>query len=331
MDNRSRRIAPQFSRPRPRVLATRVGEPYVPITRGTSNGGFARDQSDLLEVFGSHSLFSGTSRAIGCMRRPEQAIAQLSAAATSAGSAWTNGSMLRRMEVRTRISLVWEEPPPPAGSSQVLASFRPYAGHTPLPVIRLVGSYSKLNPAFQALGTEDPQELREAMTAYAITRIEADPDVWKQLNELPEDSPLTISIDDSAVADLAAGFAVKRCDRQVRDRGDLWCDASSANDKTASGQIEGRVVAPTSTPICAACDVPDSRLRCTAFMHPEVTGVRAFGGTHERSLNWAICDAGHQDRITGAPQLCIPESGHECWFRDVTIGPRVTHGFSSIR
>ena len=158
--------------------------------------------------------------------------------------------------------------------------------------------------------------------ADAITRIEADPDVWKQLNGLPEDLPLTISIDDSAVADLAAGFAVKRCDRQVRDRGDLWCDASSANDETASGQIDGRVVAPTSTPICAACDVPDSRLRRTAFMHPQVTGVRAFGGTHERSLNWAICDAGHQDRITGAPQLCIPESGHDCWFRDVTIGPR---------
>jgi hypothetical protein len=135
---------------------------------------------------------------------------------------------------------------------------------------------------------------RRLRLALAQARIEADPDVWKQLNELPEDSPLTISIDDSALADLAAGFAVKRCDRQVRDRGDLWCDASSANDKTASGQIEGRVVAPTSTPICAACDVPDSRIRCTALMHPEVTGVRAFGGTHERSLNWAICDAGHQ-------------------------------------
>ena len=174
----------------------------------------------------------------------------------------------------------------------------------------------------QARRSRPARSRRRLRLALAQARIEADPDVWKQLNELPEDSPLTISIDDSAVADLAAGFAVKRCDRQVRDRGDLWCDASSANDKTASGQIEGRVVAPTSTPICAACDVPDSRIRCTAFMHPEVTGVRAFGGTHERSLNWAICDAGHQDRITGAPQLCIPESGHECWFRDVTIGPR---------
>ena len=219
------------------------------------------------------------------------------------------------------LTLKWEEPPPPAGASETLAAFRAFAGNQPLPAIRLVGSYSILNPALQALETEDVDRLRAASAAYVITRLESHPGLVAALEDLTEDEPLIIMLDESSIADFASGFARKRCDRQVRLQDDLWCDAADSNDETAIIQIGARRAAPTSGPICEGCDIPDSRLRCSAFMHPAVSGRRTFGGNHERSLNWAICDAGNQDLITGNPSLCVPEAGHDCWHRRLNVGP----------
>lgn len=203
----------------------------------------------------------------------------------------------------------------------MVASFRAHLAGNAERIVRFVASYSMMGPVVHALGTEDPAEMRAILAAYSIDRLEADPEFWQRLSDIADGQSLDIEVDDAWVADLSLSGTLKQCDRQVEVGRDLWCDAAGSKDKTADFSIDGRLAAPTSAPICTACDVPDARLRCSAFMHPSVIGIRGGGALHQRVLSWAICNEGHQDRVVGHPEWCVPETVHQCWHRAVEIGP----------
>jgi hypothetical protein len=62
-------------------------------------------------------------------------------------------------------------------------------------------------------------------------------------------------------------------------------------------------------------------------MHPEVVGVAAMGGYHERLVAGALCDRG-DDRI-GQSGECRA-AGHDCWQRRLTTAPVRTEAGSGM-
>lgn len=77
----------------------------------------------------------------------------------------------------------------------------------------------------------------------------------------------------------------------------------------------GRRVAPTSRPLCASCTLPDTDYICSHFLHPQVLGVRAMGGTSgfvRRDLVDGLCDL---DRPEFASKPGCRAGGHSCWER----------------
>lgn len=96
----------------------------------------------------------------------------------------------------------------------------------------------------------------------------------------------------------------KQCAFQTPSAPGLFCTA----DRDGLGR--------TSTPICAACQLPDDRLRCTALVHPVVSELETMGHI-ARSPSSALCDAGHQDRV-GDTSGCVA-GGNGCWHKDLVL------------
>jgi len=167
------------------------------------------------------------------------------------------------------------------------------------------------------LGGPEVQVLRDSISLFALQTADANLSTPEGLDSFLASGVMEIALDSYAIDGIPTIADPKRCDRQLRIDRDLWCAAASASDTTASLTIGGRAAAPTSVPLCAGCDLPDVRLRCSHLMHPSVTATRVFGGGHERSLGWALCDRGHQDLVTAAPRKCVPDVGHPCWERQV--------------
>lgn len=118
----------------------------------------------------------------------------------------------------------------------------------------------------------------------------------------------------------------KDCSYQVLDTGNLFCSAAAPNDETALPIVlsNGRRVAPTSRPLCAACSLPDTDYICSHFMHPQVWGIRAMGGPSgftSRDVMDGMCDlnrpefANHKDCHAG---------GNSCWARIVDVETTAT-------
>ena len=109
----------------------------------------------------------------------------------------------------------------------------------------------------------------------------------------------------------------KECSYQMLDAGNLFCSAAAPNDETALGIIlnNGRRLAPTSRPLCAACTLPDTDYICSHFLHPQVWGVRTMGGPSgftSRDVMDGMCDL---NRPEFANHGECHAGGNPCWER----------------
>ncbi len=162
-------------------------------------------------------------------------------------------------------------------------------------------------------GVDPDQALHEALLRFSLRRFQrelADPvardallgtltNTWK-LDTEDVDQFLAIVVGD------------KTCAYQQADGPDLFCLAAAENDPTVVGQLGRRRVAPTSRPLCAACQMPDAALVCSQLSHPEVIGDSGAAGQLERALVGAMCNLGRDE--VGQPGGCRPD-GHQCWQR----------------
>jgi len=121
------------------------------------------------------------------------------------------------------------------------------------------------------------------------------------------------------LTDLSRGD--KECSYQEHDSGNLFCTAASPADNTALPIImnNGRRVAPTSRPLCAACELPDTDFICSHFLHPQVLGTKAMGGPSgfiNRKLVDGLCDL---NRPEFANKRDCHAGGNPCWERIVEV------------
>ncbi|MFZ0887370.1 MAG: hypothetical protein WA005_02860 [Candidatus Binataceae bacterium] len=98
----------------------------------------------------------------------------------------------------------------------------------------------------------------------------------------------------------------KTCAYQLSRGRELFCSAAASTDETADASSG---LAPTSRPMCKACDLPDDRYRCFHLTHPRVMGIRAMTPTG-RQLTGAYCEINSPN--IRAPSRCHA-SGHDCW------------------
>src|SRR5713226_2049336 len=101
-------------------------------------------------------------------------------------------------------------------------------------------------------------QLREAALRLGVQRLAA---IVRE-KEIAKGDIIDVPIfmvDVPAVTKLAQE---KTCSYQSWQGPDLFCTAASRNDETAVGSIGLRSVAPTSRPVCKACNLPDTDYIC---------------------------------------------------------------------
>jgi hypothetical protein len=105
----------------------------------------------------------------------------------------------------------------------------------------------------------------------------------------------------------------KTCRYQAVIEGELFCSAADRVDDYATGQEGLRYYAPTSQPVCQDCNLSDSDILCSHFVHPKVRGP---AGTSARGYGRALvsqqCELGRNE--IRDPSECRA-SGHPCWER----------------
>jgi hypothetical protein len=153
-------------------------------------------------------------------------------------------------------------------------------------------------------------QVEAALLRLAARRIER----GVAAGSLPSEStsePQTVRVEEDDLAELAGLLGEKTCDYQVSDRRDLLCSAAGPKDDTVVGTRGHRRVAPTSRPICARCDLPDTDSICSNLLHPTVTGSRTKT-SWDRMVIGALCDKAR-------PEIAQPvgcrAGGHGCWER----------------
>jgi hypothetical protein len=176
--------------------------------------------------------------------------------------------------------------------------------------------------ALVQLGLVDrPESVNSVLLMYAVSRIEevltSDGDPHALFDDGSTSARWLIDADHVAAVFLDS-FHTKECAYQIAEGQDLYCAAASRDDETLAGSVDGRLVAPTSRPICDACGVPDRRLICTAFSHPLVTGT-VSNGPPARMLARAMCNEGSAN--INESHRCTP-GANACWRRDVVVARR---------
>jgi hypothetical protein len=102
--------------------------------------------------------------------------------------------------------------------------------------------------------------------------------------------------------------ALKRCQHQFAERGDLFCAA-------ASWPVEQADAVPVTRHKCNTCAMPDARVSCVHLHHPRM--VHSTGGEAPRFAG-AECDIGRGE--VAQPDKCRP-GGHGCWACAVPMAP----------
>jgi hypothetical protein len=154
-----------------------------------------------------------------------------------------------------------------------------------------------------------------AVLRWSVRRIEAElqDDV---LSIEPTNSYYVIDTtpeDREAIARLLGG---KACDYQLAEGRNTYCSAASRNDETATTSNGLTLLAPTSAPICKACELPAADYVCDHLVHPEVVGTQYVGGRWIRRLVSALCEQGQPlERVGGG---CRPD-GNPCWTRALEV------------
>jgi len=195
--------------------------------------------------------------------------------------------------------------------------FRVWSGDEPLRVVRVELSSFLAVQLLELLGdAEDTtatalteSRLLKVLLRFAVQRIDGD----LRAGALPATPSTVVHRLQVEEADLplVASMHAKTCEYQQRDGRDLLCSAAAPNDATQVGVVGRRVIAPTSTVACLACELPDTDYLCSHLLHPQVMGVRTMGGPFPaRTLGQCACDLGRQE--VREPHKCHA-NGHDCW------------------
>ncbi len=168
-----------------------------------------------------------------------------------------------------------------------------------------------------------PDEFIQAVLRFGVRRIEAR---LEEGGAFPTEATLDVSVirpADEEAPELVGMMRDKTCAYQLRDERDLLCAAAHPNDEAVVGLSGWRRVAPTSRPICRACNLPDTDYICSHFLHPGVVDTGTMGNPHQRGVLSGLCDLGHGARLGQDPSRCRA-GGHDCWERLVEPAPAAT-------
>lgn len=162
-------------------------------------------------------------------------------------------------------------------------------------------------------GVENPEDiLRSVLLRYGVRRLEAMvQDLMTRDAEL-ENGTERLQLSSSEVPILLALATEKSCSYQHRSGRDLFCLATSEQDKAAIHVIGDRRAAPTSRAVCSACRLPDADYLCSHLLHPATDSTRMFGGGYSRRVISVLCDLGKSQVQHGKE---CRAGGHPCWQR----------------
>lgn len=142
---------------------------------------------------------------------------------------------------------------------------------------------------------------------------------------LPEEPTLSVVNLEMTEDDVRSAIAAdKDCRYSHKEGSDTYCAAASATDSTAVGVLGVRRLAPTSRAVCSGCNMPDKRVLCSHFVHPEVFGFPP--PDYSRQLVDALCECGSPE--IGTPLGCwAGQNG--CWERTLSTTPAIISGFDA--
>jgi hypothetical protein len=151
------------------------------------------------------------------------------------------------------------------------------------------------------LSSDDVEgRLRNAVYVVALRRLAS---LGRALIE-STDASLTLHAEYDDL--IAVVDAPKGCSHQERRPSGLYC-------------IAAKQPAPTTLHACdSTCDLPDTRLLCSGFVHLEMAMAATFPPAPIAAGR--ICEKGQQKRIEEAKIRCTP-GGHDCWHRLVELAP----------
>jgi hypothetical protein len=155
---------------------------------------------------------------------------------------------------------------------------------------------------------------KDAMIRFGVREIEVLVSDLQDNASTPTTSRHELKFGD--VDQLLALLNEKDCDYRVRQRRDLFCTAAAPGDSTARLEIDGRISAPTSRPLCRACALPPAEMLCSHLLHPQVTTMPAAGGIKSREVVTALCD---RDRSEVEEPAGCAAGLHSCWQRLIQI------------
>ncbi|MGJ6970000.1 hypothetical protein ACSDR0_49905, partial [Streptosporangium sp. G11] len=159
--------------------------------------------------------------------------------------------------------------------------------------------------------------INRALMLYGVRRMHRVVSDHLSTNTQPDSSTdyWDLKVDD--VTALLQSTEGKSCSFQVKHGRNLFCAAAGINDPTVSRELDGQRVAPTSTPLCGACSLPDDDYLCSSLMHPQVLGMVGSGMGPIRKFEGALCDKG-QLRNIQTPHRCLA-TGHSCWHKTIDV------------
>ncbi len=149
-------------------------------------------------------------------------------------------------------------------------------------------------------------QVREAVLRLGVQRLAAivrEKEIAKaDVIEVP-----IFMVDVPAVTKLAQE---KTCSYQLWQGPDLFCTAASHTDEAARGSIGLRSVAPTSRPVCKACNLPDTDYICSHLSHPQIGGLWTVA-LYERGITFPpLCNLGRPEIENAA---ACRAGGNSCW------------------
>ncbi|MEV6867827.1 hypothetical protein AB0M44_43450 [Streptosporangium subroseum] len=158
-----------------------------------------------------------------------------------------------------------------------------------------------------------------ALMLYGVRRMHQVITDHLSTNTRPDSSTNSWNLKVDDVTDLLQSAESKSCSFQVKHGRNLFCAAAGINDPTVSRELNGQRVAPTSTPLCMACNLPDDDYLCSSLIHPQVLGSVGSGMGPTRRFEGALCDKG-QVRNVMTPHRCHA-GGHSCWHKSIDVEP----------
>ncbi len=192
---------------------------------------------------------------------------------------------------------------------------------------------ARLGPTPDAADEREPsvEPLNALVVRYALGRLERELSTPGGAEALfaGGDPVWLVGSDNFEATLLNPSLHGKSCTYRRSSGRDLYCATPAADDPANIGEFDGWPVAPTTAPVCASCQVPDERVLCSSFTHPEVIAVQSWGEPLERRVSSALCGAGRDEIANGFEQCRI--NGHQCASRLVPIpAPRATEAASPM-